>query len=131
MAVYAVESAALLPPPICFHSLTLSMTLSTPLQSTFLSLLLHAPFLLFFPPLLSPTPSFSIPSHTSLPISSLPPSLPAHLDLSGSFTEDDLSLLPFCKEPSPPSEGEGLSLDHMSVSKGGWGGEGREEVWGG
>ena len=30
---------------------------------------------------------------------------------------DDLSLLPFCKEPSPPSEGEGMSLDHMSVSE--------------
>ena len=46
------------------------------------------------------------------------PSLPAHLDLSGSSTGDDLSLLPFCKEPAPPSEGEGLSLDHMSVSEG-------------
>ena len=48
------------------------------------------------------------------------PSLPAHLDLSGSSTGDDLSLLPFCKEPAPPSEGEGLSLDHMSVSEGEW-----------
>ena len=70
-------------------------------------------------------PFLSTPSYTQhLP--SFPPfatrlltvsSLPAHLDLSASSTGDDLSLLPFCKEPSPPSEGEGMSLDHMSVSE--------------
>ena len=74
---------------------------------------------------LLPLPSLSTPSYTHhLP--SFPPfpthfltvsSLPAHLDLSASSTGDDLSLLPFCKEPSPPREGEGMSLDHMSVSE--------------
>ena len=46
-------------------------------------------------------------------------SVGAHCSLlSRPSTGDDLSLLPFCKEPAPPSEGEGLSLDHMSVSEG-------------
>ena len=31
-------------------------------------------------------------------------SLPAHLDLSGSSTGDNLSPLPFCKEPGPASQ---------------------------
>ena len=82
----------------------------SPLSPSFL------PVHLAFPsPLPSPLP---VPFYPSL----LPliPSLPAHLDLSGSSTGDDLSLLPFCKEPAPPSEGEGLSLDHMSVSEGEW-----------
>ena len=80
----------------------------------------------FPPPLPYPSllPSPPFPSSPSLPFP--PPSLPAHLDLSSSSMGDDLSLLPFCKEPSPPSEGEGLSLDHMSVS-GGMGGGGEEE----
>ena len=65
-----------------------------------------------------PSP-FPLPSPLhSPPLPPLIPSLPAHLDLSGSSTGDDLSLLPFCKEPALPSEGEGLSLDHMSMSEG-------------
>ena len=83
----------------------------------------------FSPFVLLASPPHSL-SHSSLPspppftppppLLPLIPSLPAHLDLSGSSTGDDLSLLPFCKEPAPPNEGEGLSLDHMSVSEGGW-----------
>ena len=69
----------------------------------------------------SPCITFPFLSHSSLPsLSPLIPSLPAHLDLSGSSTGDDLSLLPFCKEPALSSEGEGLSLDHMRVSEGEW-----------
>ena len=78
---------------------TLEFLLPSPLPSFLCSPCITSPF-----PLPSPLP--------------LIPSLPAHLDLSGSSTGDDLSLLPFCKEPTPPSEGEGLSLDHMSVSEG-------------
>ena len=74
--------------------------------------------------LFSPHSSSSHDMYLLLPFP--PPSLPAHLDLSSSSMGDDLSLLPFCKEPSPPSEGEGLSLDHMSVS-GGMGGGDEEE----
>ena len=64
---------------------------------------LYSPHLLLLSPsipLSSPFPSIplSFPIPSLLP---LVPSLPAHLDLSGSSTGDDLSLLPFCKEPCP------------------------------
>ena len=98
------------PPPAVLPSYVRTLLPSSPVALPFRSPLL--PFMLDSPFLLFPPHSFSPPLLLPLVLS-----LPAHLDLSGSSTGDDLSRLPFCKEPALPSEGEGLSLDHMSVSE--------------
>ena len=96
---------------------TLQFLLLCPLLFSLCSPCITSPFPL---PLFSPLPiPFTVPPPLSSPppftppppLLPLVPSLPARLDLSGSSTGDDLSLLPFCKEPAPPSEREELSLD--------------------